>query len=101
MIPARLVLEAIAITIVFTKGSIFKTVRESGPAIWRELAACPLCAGVWIGMAWHFIRVAPTTTPTLSSWWITWTVDALAIGALSGVGALLLALFVALLDRWS
>lgn len=92
---AHEVLEAVAITIVFTKGSIFKRLRESGPALWRELADCPLCAGVWIGMIWHLLRARPDALS------LNVTEQVLAAGVLTGVGALILSLFIALLDRWA
>lgn len=98
MIP-RYVLEAVAITLVFTKGGIFKWVRESGPALWRELAACPLCAGVWVGMIWRVLRALPDVHVPLLS--LTFAEDVLASGAVTGVAALVLSLFVMLLDRWS
>ena len=92
----RYVFEAVAITLVFTKGAIFKRVRESGPALWRELAACPLCAGVWVGMIWRVVRALPEVQATAL-----FAEDVLAAGALTGVVALVVALFVGVLDRWS
>ena len=47
---AFLVLQATGIALVFTQGSIFEPFRRHGPKLWRELAACPLCSGTWIGM---------------------------------------------------
>lgn len=78
---ALLVVQAAAITLVFTRGSIFDRVRNAGPALWRELAGCPLCAGVWIGAGWHVLweRGEPLSTAG----------QALAAGALAGVLALL------------
>ena len=87
-------LEAAAITIVFVRGTIFKRVRESGPALWRELASCPLCAGVWIGAGWYALRGA-VPGPFESA------LTALATGAATGVLALLASLSVAVLDKHS
>lgn len=44
-----IVLFSAAITVVFTRGSIFAPVRERGPKLWRELSSCALCSGVWVG----------------------------------------------------
>lgn len=46
-----IVLFSAAITVVFVRGSVFAPLRQHGPALWRELAECPLCSGVWIGGA--------------------------------------------------
>ena len=88
-------LEAAAITLVFTKGTIFRPLREAGPPFWRELAACALCAGAWIGFAWRLLRVRPVA-PILEL-----AVDVLASGAVTGVLALFASLVLSLLDRWS
>ena len=93
---ARYVLEAAAIALVFTKGTIFKRLREQGPKSWQELASCPLCVGVWVGMIWRVLRVWPDAVATPS-----FAADVLASGAVTGVVALVVALFVALLDRYS
>lgn len=45
------VLEAAAVTVVVTQGTIFRPLRERGPKLWRELVNCPLCLGWWIGAA--------------------------------------------------
>lgn len=50
MTTAFLVLQATAITLVLTTGSIFDPLRRHGPKLLRELAGCPMCSGVWIGM---------------------------------------------------
>ena len=89
------VIEAAAITLVFVRGSIFKRVREAGPSVWRELAGCPLCAGVWVGAAWHLLRERPLAVS------IDVIADVLGVGALTGVLALVVVLLVSLLDRWS
>ena len=93
---ARYVLEAVCITLVFTKGMIFKAVREHGPKLWQELAACPLCAGVWVGMLWRVLRALPDVHASLP-----FAADVLASGAETGVVALVVALFVSVLDRHS
>lgn len=46
---AAVVLVSAAITVVFTRGSIFDPLRARGPELWRDLAKCPLCVGVWVG----------------------------------------------------
>ena len=87
-------LEASAITIVFTKGSIFKRLRENGPALWQEWAGCPLCVGVWVGAAWRYLRdaaIPPFLTMPVAF-------ELLANGAVTGVIALLVALTVSVLD---
>jgi hypothetical protein len=40
----------VAISYVWSRGSIFRSLRTRGPALWRQLADCPLCSGVWIGL---------------------------------------------------
>ena len=97
---ARYVLEAAAITLVFTKGTLFKTVREHGPKLWQELAACPLCVGVWIGMLWRFLRSVPGFNPE-ELHPVSLAEDVLASGAATGVVALTVALFLSVLDRHS
>ena len=97
---ARYVLEAAAITLVFTKGTIFKSVREHGPKLWQELASCPLCAGVWVGMIWRLLRSLPGFNPDeLHS--VSLAEDVLASGAATGVVALTVALFLSVLDKHS
>ena len=102
---ARYVLEAAAITLVFTKGTIFKAVREHGPKLWQELAACPLCAGVWVGMFWRVLRARANEivgflgNADYAS--LSFAADVLASGAVTGVVALAGALFLSLLDRYS
>ena len=88
-------LEAAAITFVFFRGSILKRFRESGPAIWRELATCPLCAGVWIGAGWTLLRAA-SAGPISATWAFALTV--LATGALTGAFAFAFARVLTLLD---
>jgi hypothetical protein len=45
----QVILFSAAISVVFTQGEIFKFLRR-GPWLWRELAKCALCTGVWVGM---------------------------------------------------
>ena len=91
----RYVLEAAAITLVFTRGTIFKRLREHGPALWQELAKCSLCVGVWVGAAWHVLRARPEALTVVTA------ADALASGAATGVAALLVSLTVSVLDARS
>lgn len=51
------VLTAAALALVFVRGSIFDIFRRRGPAWWRELAGCALCAGFWAGAGWHLFEV--------------------------------------------
>ena len=90
-----LALEAAAITIVVTKGSIFKRLREMGPWFWRELSSCPLCAGVWIGAGWYLVY-QPLPPSSLQV-----AVDALATGAVTGVMAFLIARVLLALEKYS
>lgn len=89
-----LVLQAAALTVVFVRGSIFASLRSHGPAIWREFAACPLCVGVWVGAGWRLLHGAGTVSAEDG-------VEALACGALTGVLALIVSLFIAVLDKHS
>ena len=94
---AATVLESAAITVVFVRGSIFKRFREIGPSIWRELASCPLCAGVWIGAGWSLVRSAlagPIARVDVAA-------DALAAGAMTGALAMAFVLLLAVLDKHS
>jgi len=43
----------VCIAHVWSRGSIFRPLRERGPGWWRALADCPLCAGWWIGAVGH------------------------------------------------
>lgn len=100
MIALGSVLEAVAITIVFVRGSIFKSFRESGPALWRELASCPLCAGVWIGAGWMMAREA--VAGRIRSYPpVDFMMTALGTGAVVGSLALLFVLTLAVLDKHS
>jgi hypothetical protein len=90
-----LVLQAAAITLVITEGSIFARLRTFGPALWRQLVACSLCLGVWVGAALYLVQAF--TYP-----W-TWrsAVEVLGFGCVTGVLAFLGAQLIACLDRWS
>lgn len=87
-------LEAAAITLVFTRGSLFDGMRSRGPAWWRELARCPLCAGVWVGFGWFVLRkqlemeLALADYPPIAAHLL---VAALGNGALAAVVALTVA----------
>jgi len=79
---------AAAIAFVATQGSIFKPIREVGPKIWRDLATCPLCTGVWIGGGLHALFA---DFPQLSNRLGTarFAAELLGLGSLAGVLALL------------
>lgn len=80
-----LVLQAAAITLVFTLGSLFERVRQ----LWPSFLGCPLCAGVWIGAG---VAVADGIRVPL---------QVLGIGALSGVVALAAARVLEALDAYA
>ncbi len=46
----EMLLYSVGVTIVITQGSIFKSMRNAGPAKWQELLNCPLCLGFWVGL---------------------------------------------------
>ncbi len=86
-----LVLSA-AITVVFTRGSIFQFLR--GPMqrareaesritrFFRDLFSCPLCSGVWIGMAASLLH------DSAGRWDVIRAIDLLGFGCVSAVLAL-------------
>lgn len=76
-------LEAAAITLLFVQGSIFKPLRERGPAWWQELASCPLCLGFWVGAASYMLQPGAGLPQNAHSLW-----RVVAAGALSGMIAL-------------
>jgi len=91
----QVVLFSAAITVVFTQGTIFKFLRR-GPWLWRELASCALCTGVWVGMGMSllfsgFPHVGGDLLTDLSS-----LVRLLGVGSVSGCAALL---FVAVWEK--
>ena len=94
-----LVLQAVAITIVFVRGSIFRWVRESGPALWREGASCPLCAGVWIGMILHGLNLYIHSTEPLGAIGLKVLLDSLGFGALVGTISLIVFFAIGVLDK--
>ena len=96
MSPLVLFLAGVAITVVFVKGSIFERVRKSGPALWQELARCPLCAGFWIGAGWHLFWTRDV--PLLS---VERGLELIAYGAMTGVVALIVFLVAVLLLKYS
>jgi len=91
----QLIAISAAIAVVFTQGEIFKFLRR-GPWLWRELASCALCSGVWVGMAMSLLFYGfPQPGADL------WTIVAvgarvLGLGALSGCAAVL---FVAVWEK--
>lgn len=104
------VLFSSAITVVFTRGTVFASVRERGPKLWRELASCPLCVGVWVGglVALLFApRFVMQRVPTFEAdGWFLVLFLAVALGSLTGCLSLLfvrvsdtLGSFEALLDH--
>lgn len=40
----------VAIAFVWSRGSLFKPLREHGPKPWRALHGCPMCVGVWAAL---------------------------------------------------
>lgn len=78
----------IAIAYVWSRGSIFRPVRELGKGVvepygigvllkgWRSLAGCPLCSGVWIGILGQIVAC-----------YYPWSVAALGRACIVGVGA--------------
>jgi hypothetical protein len=90
-----LVLQAVAITLVVTEGSIFARLRTFGPKLWRDLVSCSLCLGTWVGMGLYMVQVF--------TWPWTWraSIEVLGFGCVSGVLALMGAQLIACLDRWS
>lgn len=83
------ILQAVAITLVFTQGSIFKKLRDVGPKLWRDLSNCPLCTGVWVGMGSALL--AGLRSP----------VQVLGFGAVVGVAALLVWRVIDALDAFA
>ncbi len=89
MTIATIVLMGAAITLVVTNGSIFDVLRVRGPAFSRELFSCPLCLGVWIGMAMTGWACWSRQLEMGDSWPIM-APYILGIGALTGAAALTL-----------
>lgn len=72
------IVESAGLTLVFVLGSIFEPLRKRGWAIWRSFSVCPLCVGVWVGMAVVLLRHSSQLEAPV---WLT----VLSHGALSGV----------------
>lgn len=75
----------VAIAHVWSRGSLFATVRTAGDnsrfwRTWRALLDCPLCSGFWIGVLGHELYT-----------WKPHVVTVLGIGSL--VGTLSLAVY--------
>lgn len=89
---AAIVLFSAAITVVFVRGEIFHALRTHGPELWKQLATCALCSGVWVGagVTWLAARYLGLRTdfPLLFT--------ALALGSSTGCAALL---YVRVIDR--
>jgi len=83
---AAIVAEAAAVAFVATRGNLFKPLRVRGPAWWRELSTCQLCAGTWAGIVF-----------ALASGWASGPLAARGLAAL-GAGCLagVLAMFLRL-----
>jgi hypothetical protein len=67
-LTALVALQAAAITLILTRGSIFEPLRSRGPALWRELSSCALCAGFWIGLAWFLLASWPVRERATLMW---------------------------------
>ncbi len=92
-----LVLQAAALAVLVTQGSIFDKLREIGPKWWRDLLTCPLCFGTWTGMFGAILivlRSRPNPSSVLDFVDLAWFV--LSAGALSGALGLL---FVYVIER--
>lgn len=94
---ALVVLAGAGITLVLVRGSVFDALRLQGPRQTREFFDCPLCTGVWIGVAlgsysWGLgeLQLAPT--------WLLSTPYLLGIGCITAVVALVIHKLVDLLD---
>lgn len=86
-----LVFQAAALAVVFTQGAIFDKLRAKGPEWWTDFLGCPLCIGVWTGMAGALLEGSVLRTPPHLAVWGT-----VSIGAISGCVAWG---YVALLER--
>lgn len=86
-------IQAAAITVVFVRGAIFTRVRTHGPALWRELVTCALCAGWWIGAT---IGVLAPLSHLFRA-----VLDVVGAGAITGCGALLFVRLLELLEEHS
>lgn len=93
---------AVAITIVFIRGTLFDPLRERGPEFWRDLVKCPLCSGVWIGAGYLLatLGVEHLASPTLRDV-LGLALEALGVGALTGTVALGVSYLLSALDKLS
>lgn len=55
--PLLLIAQAMAVTLILTKSTLFRVFREHGPRGWRDFAGCPLCVGVWIGLLFSIFHL--------------------------------------------
>ena len=91
-----LLLEAVGATVVFTQGSIFKPLRDRGPQLWQEFAHCPLCVGVWVGLALRALQLRDILVANAVAGGVTelslagWVVVLVGFGATTGMLALLM-----------
>lgn len=104
-----LVLFSAAITVVFTRGSLFNPLRtrglcgRSGPLswaweLWCDLAECPLCSGVWVG-GLAYLGSGDFCVPYAGVWpWISLLFAVLGVGSLTGCLALFSSLVLDYLD---
>jgi hypothetical protein len=76
------ILFAAAITVVWTEGSLFTPLRTRGPKLWRDLAGCALCSGVWVGCGvallsgariWWQVLGMGCVSAVLALTWVLWT----------------------------
>lgn len=82
----------VAIAHVWSRGTIFRALREAGGTsslgrAWRALATCPLCSGWWIGVLGHALWLSR----------FRFVIEWLGAGAI--VGTLALAVYCAI-RRW-
>lgn len=91
--PLYLALEAAAVAIVLTRGSLFSVFREHGPAGWRAFARCALCVGFWCGASFSVVTLYSAWSAAGMSpgrpQWLELGLRVVGLGALSGAVALL------------
>lgn len=94
------ILEAAAITIVITYGSIFEGLRTHGPKGWQRFWNCPLCVGFWVGaFGWGFQQdAARLLEHTHGPIRLVQVFEGFGHGALAGTLALLVKLVLLRLD---
>jgi hypothetical protein len=93
------VLGYVGITFILTRAGIFLWLRERGPKTWREFISCPLCTGFWVGFVLSSVDLWLYKRP------IHWEIglirpalQAVGVGALTGLAALLVACVIDWLD---